>query len=341
MSRIRRPLLLALLTLVALIAVGCVAEDFPQSTLAPKSDFTRLIDDLFQFIVLLAVIVWVVVTGVLVYALVRFRSRPGDQLPTQVHGHTRLEIGWTILPVLIFAAIAVPTVEAIFRVDTIPSTASMRVNVVGKQWWWEFQYQGLNIVTANELHVPVGETVGLELQSDNVIHSFWIPRLAAKRDMIPGRAGPSGQFNILWFTAEQPGEYIGQCAEFCGTSHANMRAKVIVHSKADFDAWVRKQQAPAPAPTTPETQRGMQLVTQGACIGCHTINGTAAQGKVGPNLTDFGNHTTVATIKENNAENLKAWIRNPQEFKPGALMPNLGLPEEDLNAITAYLLSLK
>lgn len=334
-TRSRRWLWLSVLALgVGFGSVGC-AEYFPQSTLRPMTEFTEKIDNLFSLIVILAAAVWVVVNGVLVYSLVKFRAKPGDPLPPQTHGNTTLEIAWTIAPAIILAIIAVPTVQTIFEIAEPPPETNIHINVVGKQWWWEYQYREHGIVTANELHVPVGQTVALDLTSTDVIHAYWIPRLAAKRDNIPGRT------NVIWFTAREPGEYIGQCAEYCGTSHANMRLKVFVDDQATFDAWVQRQKAAAPQPTDPVAQRGFQVVTTGACAGCHTIQGTTAQGRTGPALTDFGNRTTVATIAPNTKENLKAWIRNPQEFKPGALMPNLNLSDEDLEAVSTYLLSLK
>jgi cytochrome c oxidase subunit II len=332
LNQSRTPLLLLTLLVVAFGTVGC-AENFPQSAISPASDFTRMLDDLFNLTVILAAFVFVVVNAILLYVLVKFRARPGDPLPPQTHGNARLEIGWTIPPVILLAIIAVPTVQTIFRTYEVPAS-DVRVVAVGKQWWWEFNYPELGIITANEMHVPVGEMVTLELESTDVIHSFWIPRLAAKRDMIPGRT------NTLWFTADEPGEFLGQCAEFCGASHANMNIRVFVHARDEYDAWVQRQMAPPPAPATAEQQRGFQIVTT-QCAACHAIRGTPAQGRIGPDLTDYGNRTMLAAMVPNTEENLHAWLRNPPAFKPGALMPNLNLPEEDVRAVSDYLMSLR
>ncbi|MGH2350349.1 MAG: cytochrome c oxidase subunit II, partial [Chloroflexota bacterium] len=212
---------------------------------------------------------------------------------------------------------------------------------IGHQWWWEFQYPELGVTTANELHIPVGVPINLELESADVIHSFWVPHLAGKTDAIPGRV------NRLWFLADEPGTYNGQCAEFCGIEHALMRMLVIAESQSEFDAWVRNERSIPAFAATPTAQdslvtRGAQLFANGVCITCHTIRGTAAQGKVGPELTHVGSRQTIAAnTLPNTPEGLERWLRNPQAVKPGNLMPNLNLSDEDIDALVAYLQSLK
>jgi cytochrome c oxidase subunit 2 len=229
---------------------------------------------------------------------------------------------------------------AIFATQSQPPDfqSALKVKAIGHQWWFEFQYPELGITTANELHVQKGQTVYFDLESADVIHSFWFPQQGGKRDMIPGHT------NHMWFTPETAGRFLGQCVEFCGASHANMRMILYVHEPADFAAWTRTQKEPAtaPAPGSPAAA-GSQLFIQKGCAGCHTVEGVpAAVGKQGPNLSHYGNRSTVAAgVAENNAENLGRWLRDPPGFKPGALMPNLGLNDDEIAALTAYLHSLK
>ncbi|HKK08471.1 MAG TPA: cytochrome c oxidase subunit II, partial [Gemmatimonadota bacterium] len=224
-------LVLGLVLVVGL--AGCTGV-LPQSTLHPVSDFGQRIDDLFRRIFWFAVGVFVIVEGLLMYAVFRFRDRGEEGRPEPVHGNTKLEIAWTLAPAIILVLIAVPTIRTIFIVDN-PAPASthpLHVNVIGHQWWWEFEYPELGITTADELHVPVGRTVQLDLTSVDVIHSFWLPRIGGKRDVIPGH------HNELWFTVDSAGEYPGQCAEFCGEEHVLMRTLAIAQDSSTFWAWV-------------------------------------------------------------------------------------------------------
>jgi cytochrome c oxidase subunit 2 len=236
---------------------------------------------------------------------------------------------------VVLLIIGIPTLRIIFRTQEAPAATALRVDVAGKQWWWEFRYPDLNVTTANELHLPVGQTVAFHLNAPDVIHSFWIPQLGGKRDVVPHRV------NQLTLTPTTPGEYVGQCAEFCGTSHANMRFRVIVQAREEFDRWVRGQQAPPPAPTEALAQQGQTLFSQSACVGCHTIAGVSG-GQIGPNLSHFGSRKTLAAnMMPNSPDNVARWIENPDHMKPGARMPNLGMSAEQSKAIAAYLLSLK
>jgi cytochrome c oxidase subunit II len=332
-------IVLPLLFLTALLAAGCTQwadATLPQTTVVPASDVARHILDLYQLIFWMAVVVFVGVEGFLVYTIFRYQRRADNQIPTQTHGNTRLEVAWTIIPSIILLVIAIPTIPTIFYQDTVPPTATQRVRVVGHQWWWEFQYPDLGVVTANELHLPVGQTVRFDLTSADVIHSFWIPRMGGKMDVVPTHT------NLLWFTPEQTGEFYGQCVEFCGIQHANMRMRLFVDTPEAFQAWVQQQRAEAPPPPEVNIQRGVQLFQLGACVGCHTIRGTAARGTVGPDLTHIGSRTTIAAgMLDNNPQNLKRWLQDPQGVKTGAKMPNLGLSDADAEALSAYLLSLR
>jgi cytochrome c oxidase subunit 2 len=324
---------LPLLFLLLFGMIGC--EQSPQTTITPVTDFGREINSLYLLVTVLAAFVFITVEGALLYAVFRFRARPGDGQPRQIHGNTRLEIAWTLAPALILVVIAVPTIRTIFATQTEPPPNALRVRVIGHQWWWEFQYPDLGIVTANELHLPTGRPVALSLESADVIHSFWVPKLGGKRDAIPNRV------NHLWFTIDEPGVYLGQCAEYCGTQHANMRMRVIVQTPAEFEQWVQAQKT-VPQPTTAEAQQGAQLFARSACVGCHTVAGTPAQGKQGPDLTHVGSRTTLAAgIIPNTPENLARWLKDPQAIKPGNKMPTLGLSDADIRLLVAYLTSLK
>ena len=212
------------------------------------------------------------------------------------------------------------------------------MTVTGHQWWWEFDYQGMNILTGNELHIPVGEPVHLDLRSADVIHSFWVPSLQGKRDVIPGHD------NTLWLSADKAGTYRGECTEFCGPEHANMNFIVVAQPRAEFDAWVAGQQRPAATGQTGLAAEGAQTILTQACAGCHMIGGVPGYniGKVGPNLTHIGSRAYIAAgTLENTPENLARWIRNPQDVKPDNKMPTLGLDDDTINKIVAYLESLK
>jgi cytochrome c oxidase subunit 2 len=323
------------LSLIALTALAC-AGDYPQSTFHPASDFAGALDGLFRGIFWWALAVFVVVEGLLVVAIFRFRARPGAPQPSQVHGHTLLEIGWTIAPALILVFLAVPTIRAIFRSTGEALPGALRVEVIGHQWWWEFRYPELGITTANELRVQVGRPVALEMTTADVIHSFWVPRLAGKRDVIAGRV------NRLAFTPVSVGTFLGQCAEYCGESHANMRVRVMVETDAAFQAWVaREGAAPAPLDSGSAAWRGRQVFARSACIGCHTMEDVpAARAHLGPNLSHVGSRTTIGSgLFPNDTDHLRRWVANAPALKPGALMPPMVLSDEDLDAIVAYLQS--
>jgi cytochrome c oxidase subunit 2 len=339
---------------LAVLLSGCVT-DGPRSMLHPAGEIARQQMDLFMWTFWLSIAVLVLVVGVLTYAILRFRRQytgDKDAIPNQVHGSVPLEITWTIIPVIIVVLIAVPTVKAIFETEVrvTPAEGDTIVNVTGYQWWWRFEYPELGIVTANELHMPVGSRLVLDLDSADVLHSFWVPKLAGKRDMIPN------QENQLWLTADEPGVYYGHCAELCLGAHAYMRFRVIVEEQEDFDAWVASFQEAGQAGARAQPVQDSQLVDQGralfaqkGCIGCHTIEGYA-DFQTGnpdyPNLTNFGLRRTVgAGVLENNQENLARWIRNPQAVKPGNYMPTLWRADDpnaeaEAGAIAAYLLSL-
>jgi len=321
-----RRLIQRLLPGLLLVALAACAGPFPQTTLQPKSDLGFAIDHLFTGIFGWAVGVFVVVEGLLLYALIRFRARPGAPAPKPTHGHTALEITWTLAPVLILVMVAVPTIRTIFQTQAPAPAGALKVQVIGHQWWWEYRYPDLGVVTANELHLPVGKT----------IHSFWVPAIAAKRDVVPGHV------NHIVFRPDTIGMYLGQCAEFCGDSHANMRLRVFVESDSAFNAWVANQKA-GPVEPAPNSlaATGKADFQHGACIACHTIQGVSA-GVIGPNLTHLASRTTIAgaTFPEDSLD-LALWVNHAPQRKPGAVMMDMNLKPVDLQAIVAYLMSLK
>lgn len=350
-SRLRTFLALAPALLLGIVLTGCRTGN-PQTTLDPKGPYAEAINNqLFGPIFWAALAVFIIVEALLIYSIVRFRARPGDALPPQIHGNTPLEITWTIVPAIILMAILGLTFSTQAALAK-PPPGGITVRVIGHQWWWEFEYSDLGFTTADEMHVPVGVPVYLNIESVDVNHSFWVPALAGKTDAIPGRV------NHLWLQADHAGLYSGQCAEFCGMEHALMRLEVNADSQSDFDDWARRQRSiPAstgfggtPVPTAQPGQtdqaslvaKGAQVFANGACITCHTVRGTQAQGKVGPDLTHFGGRTSIAArTLDNTPENLAKWLHNPPAIKPGSDMPNLGLSDDDVRALVAYLESLK
>ena len=280
--------------------------------------------------------IFVVVAGLLVYCIARFRRRPGDDAaePPQVYGSNQIELAWTVIPLLIVFVLFLVTTRTLIAIENAtPPADALHVRVIGHQWWWEFRYPELDVVTANELHVPVGRATFLTLESADVVHSFWIPQLNGKTDVIPNRV------NRMWFQPAVAGTYLGQCAEYCGTQHALMLLRVVAEEPAAFDAWVAAQRQPAAA-TSEAAGRDRFLGV--ACVNCHRVDGTAAAGVFGPDLTHLMSRQTIAAgAAPNTPEALRAWITNPDAIKPGALMPAMKLADADVDQIVAYLTTLK
>jgi len=326
----------SILVYVALLA-GCAGGP---AVLSPASPGAGQIHKLTSLVFWIALAVFLVVEGLLIYAAVRFSRRTEDSMPKQTRGNRRLEIGWTLAPAIVLVVVFAVSLRTLRLVAYQPSATTaagnvIHVRVVGHQWWWEFDYPDLNIVTADDMHVPAGAVVDLQVESADVIHSYWVPQLGGKIDAIPGHT------NQTWFQATQAGTFQGQCAEFCGVEHAKMRLEVIVEPADQFQAWVAQEQAPIPTLTGVAAQ-GQQAFLGGACVGCHTINGTQAQGKVGPNLTHFASRKMFAgATLDNTPENLARWLANPQAVKPGNKMPDLNLTDTQISELVAFLESLK
>lgn len=292
----------------------------------------------------LAVLVLIIVDGALIYAGIKFRERPG-RVAKQFHGHNLLELTWTVIPTAMVIFLAVISFDRLLYINDADSASEMTVQVEGRQWTFVYTYPDEPLFrTANsgplqgaeELHIPVNTKVKLELSARDVIHSFWVPQLGGKKDAVPGRA------TDMWLMADRTGTFKGQCTEFCGDGHADMLITVVVHDRADFEAWAREAVAAFDRRDSPEAREGRELFMSLPCAGCHTIAGTPAQGRFpgAPELTSFATQEMIADVLELNEENLARWLADPPAVKPGTQMPDLGLDEETIDALVQYLLTL-
>ena len=314
----------------------------PTSIFAPVSTPANSIFGLSLFVLGVTAAIFVIVFTLLLYAVVRFRKRPDDdgREPPQVYGSNQVELAWTVIPVLIVLTLFLATARVIAGVQKISRPANaIEVIAVGHQYWWEFRYPALNIVTANELHVPVSDPqhptpTFLTLLSADTDHSFWVPRLAGKTDLIPNHV------NTTWIDPSQTGLYLGQCAQYCGTQHAKMLLRVYVQSRDEFDRWVQDQRRPAAE--NAEVAQGRRIFETTACISCHSVSGTPADGRYGPDLTHLMSRETLAAgAASNTPENLRRWIRQPGDLKPGCRMPSMGLNDQQVALVAAYLETLR
>jgi cytochrome c oxidase subunit 2 len=318
---------------LGIVLSGCGTSP---SFLNPASSIAEHEAKLYNNILIMALVVFVFVEICLIWILIRDRKRKADDtLPKQIYGNTKLEITWTAIPVFVTVVLFAMTVQTMKSVAAPAAAASdINLHVIGHRWWWEFDYTDLGIKTANELHIPVGATIQITLDSIDVIHSFWVPQLSGKTDVVPG------QTNHMWLTANQTGEFFGQCAEFCGTEHAMMRIVVVVDSQDRFDAWVANQQKPAPQPQTGDQQAGHKLVST-LCASCHSLNPAETETKVGPNLAHlFSRSTFAGATYDLDEANLRRWLHDTQPMKPENDM-NLKLTPQEIDELVAYLLLLK
>ena len=352
------------LSAVALVfLLSTCSGEHPQSSIDPRTDFAESIHSLYVMIFWITLVILVLVWSVMAYILVRFRARPDTPHPRQIRGHMGMELAWTILPAVVVMVIVIPSIQTVFRTQRAPSSDALVVDVIGHQFWWEVRYPD-GVVTANELHLPVGRPVSLRLRSADVIHSFWVPMIGGKRDLNPAVRPPEGDTvtsdNWLHFTIREPGVFRGQCAEFCGQSHSLMGVRVVADTETDFLSWLNAWNGQsAPDATATDTlggaaaariELGRQTFHSATCVVCHAIQGTNAGGVIGPNLTLMGRRSTVVGWLENTPENLARWITAPHSIKPGALMPGVGDPggrfpptslsEEQVQAVAEYLWSL-
>jgi cytochrome c oxidase subunit 2 len=334
------------LIVAVLLAAGLCAAS-PQSNSVPSifdshSTPADSIRHLSHFVLGVTGLIFLVVFSLLSYAVVRFRGRPADagREPAQVYGSMQIELAWTIIPILIVVVLFLATARVIHAIQDAPKPhEAVEVTAIGHQFWWEFRYPWLGIVTANELHVPVSDPAHptptfLKLLSADTDHSFWVPQLAGKTDLIPNRT------NETWLDPHDTGLFLGQCAQYCGTEHAKMLLRVYVDSPEDFDAWVRRQQQPVSKDVTEAA--GRHVFESTACINCHAIAGTNGTGRFGPDLTHLMSRSTIAAgAAVNTPENLRLWIKSPDSIKPGSLMPAMKLSNADLDALVRYLETLR
>jgi cytochrome c oxidase subunit 2 len=308
---------------------------------APASTPAKSIAELSVFVLVITGIIFVVVFALLVYSVVKFRMRAmdGGREPAQVYGSTQIELAWTIIPTLIVVVLFLATARVIHAIQDAPEPpGAVQVTAIGHQYWWEFRYPRLGIVTANELHIPVSDPAHptptfLQLLSADTDHSFWVPELAGKTDLIPNHP------NKMWMDPQRTGVFVGQCAQYCGVQHAKMLLRVSVDAPEDFDAWIRAQQKPAAEDAGALV--GRRVFERNACINCHAVTGTPSDGRFGPDLTHLMSRATIAAgAAENTHNNLRLWIQNPSAIKPGSLMPAMKLSDADLDAVVHYMETL-
>ena len=321
------------LAAVALVAMTACSKHAP-SALRPAGSEARRLAGIWWLMFGMAAAVYVIVAGFILVAAFRGRGTEAGK-PSRISDGRFVWVGGVIVPVLILAVLAVVTVNATAELRQ-PESNALHIEVQGADWWWAVTYPAENIVTADEIHVPVGRPLEIGLTSRDVIHSFWVPQLAGKVDLVPG------QRNILRVTAEKPGVYQGECAEFCGLEHARMRFLVVAEDTGTFGRWVTQHQAPRGEPASEEAARGRAVFEAQSCAGCHSIRGTSAVGTYGPDLSDIGSRRTLgAGTIPNDTAGLAGWISNSQTIKPGNLMPPIALEPGELTAVLAYLQSLR
>jgi len=319
----------------------------------PLSKPAEMIHDVSLVVLFVCAVIFVIVTGMLAYVVIKFR-KPGDddgQEPPQIYGSRNIELAWTVIPILITIVLAFVTTRTIGEIQNaeMPENA-LKIRVVGHQWWWEVHYYEevdgqpvTYIVTANEIHVPVSSKdpdkrrpTHILLQSADVVHSFWVPQLAGKIDLVPNRT------NDLWIDPYVTGTFFGNCAEYCGTQHANMLLRVIVQTPEEFEEWKQEQMAPNLPPQTAQEIRGHQLYFDYSCVNCHKIEGSPSKGIFGPDLNKVWTRQTLgAGVAPMDEKHLKIWVKDPQVLKVGCLMPDMQLLDNEVDDIVAYLKTLK
>jgi len=350
-------MVLSVLLLASLLLSAC-GENSP-SILDTHGPVAASEAGLFWFILVVATIVFVAVEGLLIWSIIRYRERPNAPMPKQTHGNNRVELIWTIVPSIFLFAVLIGTIYTMFGLSQ-PAGQALNVRVVGHQWWWEFDYENAGIITADELVVPTGAIVHLDLKSENVIHSFWVPQLTGKTDVVPGHD------NTKWFKADNPGYFRGLCTEFCGLQHANMEFYVKALAPNDYQTWLTGQQQAAQNKNDANTQAGKALFTSAGCAGCHGIVGinlnsfNDAKTFMGPNLTHFGSRRLIAGgvlawdpkdcqvqgtgndahVVDPGSCNLYKWLHDPQGVKAGNDMNIRRLSDTEIAQLVVYLESL-
>jgi cytochrome c oxidase subunit II len=323
-------------------AAGATSPWSPTNIFAPASTPADEIFKLSLLVLAVTAAIFIVVFSMLVYASIKFRERRGDdgREPSQIYGSTQVELAWTVIPVVIVAVLFITATRVIVSVQGASRPpGAIEVTVIGHQYWWEFRYPDRKVVAANELHIPVSDPAHptptfLSLYSADTDHSFWVPRLAGKTDLIPNHP------NSTWLDPHETGLFLGQCAQYCGVQHGLMLLRVYVQTREEFDQWIGQQSQPAAV--SESVSEGRRIFETTACINCHTVAGTVANGQFGPDLTHLMSRETIgAGAADNTYGNLRGWIENPASFKAGCLMPAMGLSDAQLDAVTAYMETLR
>jgi cytochrome c oxidase subunit 2 len=347
LNRLWPGLLAAVLTAGA--APGCFGQSaptaYPGSVFAPTSTPADRIYDVEIFVLIVTGVIFVVVFSLLVYSAVKYRRKGADdgREPAQIYGSDQIEVAWTVIPVIIVLVLFITSARVIHEVqDAPPPPGALQVTAIGHQYWWEFRYPKYGIVTANELHVPLSDPAHpvptyLKLVSADTVHSFWVPRLAGKTDLVPNHP------NKMWLDPHFEGLYLGQCAQYCGVQHAKMLLRVYVDSPDNFAQWIENEKRRVEAVPADETAAaGRRVFERTACIACHRVAGTRATGRAGPDLTHLMSRATLASgAADNTPANLRQWIDKPDSIKPRSLMPAMNLDAKELDEVTAYMLTLK
>ncbi len=326
-----RALLLGALVALVLVAAGCAegAPDIFRPGGSAGEEIKTLSIQIFAILAVVLAVVW----GLLAFVIIKYRRRPEAEV-SQTRGNLTIEIVWTLIPAVIITVLLVLTVQTTRQID-LPDRGA-QFTAVGHRWWWEFDFPDQGFKTANEVYVAAGRQTSIDVESVDVIHSFWVPQMGGKVDMIPGRV------NHIRFVPLREGEYLGECSEFCGEQHGKMRFLFVVVSAEEYSAWVHRQAEPAAQPTGAEAVAGGKLIQTIACGSCHTIRGTPAKGTFGPDLTHFGSRRGIAAYSlPNTPQNLLAWLQDPQAIKPECLMPTIPLPLREQQQLVAYLEELK
>jgi cytochrome c oxidase subunit II len=337
-----KPLAIHCFATAVALADPAYGPSSPTSIFSPVSTPAQSIYGLSLFVLAITAAVFVLVFGLLAYAVITFRERPRDDKsePPQVYGSSQVETAWTVIPVLIVLVLFLATVRVIANVqEAAKPYDALEVTVIGHQFWWEYRYPGFDVVTANELHVPVSDPAhptptSLTLLSVDTDHSFWVPRLAGKTDLIPNHP------NSMWIDPHETGVYLGQCAQYCGVQHAKMLLRVYVQTRADFDRWIEQQRQPAV--DSDAVSKGKVVFETSPCLVCHRVSGIAGNGQFGPDLTHLMSRDTFASgAALNTPENLRKWVQDPNSIKRGALMPAFELSDRQIDELTAYLETLR
>lgn len=308
------------------------------SVFNPSSSLAHPIAHLFLVVGIIMAVILMLVTILVLYACIRYRSKKNQPEPPQNYGQRKLEIAWTIAPLLVLIFIFVVTMHAMEQSDPISGTDQQPDLVItAHQWWWEARYTQSNVIVANEIHIPIGQRLLVRLESVDVIHDWWVAPLGPKMDAVPGHP------NAFWLEADSAGHYVGTCAEYCGAEHAGMRILVVAQSEAEFEQWAAHQrETPVTASLSSDAGQGALLFQQLTCSSCHTISGVSESGHIGPDLTHVASRETLAAgVITNTPENLARWLSNPQVMKPESHMPNFELSSPQVRELAAYLETLK